>query len=142
MKRIFVALDTSDRAPMVLAAALRLAELADATLVVYRAIGIPPDMPRELLETTDVRLEDVLLRNARESLARLTVDVPTSRIEHVVTTFATPWDGICRAAREYDADLIVVGSHGYGGLDRILGTNAAKVVNHADRNVLVIRTVL
>jgi universal stress protein F len=142
VKRIFVALDGSDRAPTVLAAALRLAELADATLVVYRAIGVPPDMPRELLETTDVRLEDVLTRNARESLARLTADVPTRRIEHVVTSFATPWDGICRTAREHDADLIVLGSHGYGGLDRLLGTNAAKVVNHADRNVLVVKTLL
>ncbi len=142
MKRIFVALDSSTRAPTVLAAALRLAQLADAMLVVYRAIGVPPDMPRELFEMTDLRLEDVLIRNARESLARLTADVPPERIEHIVTTFATPWDGICRAAREYDADLIVVGSHGYGAIDRILGTNAGKVVNHADRNVLVVRTVL
>ncbi|MFN0250052.1 MAG: universal stress protein [Kofleriaceae bacterium] len=142
MKRILVALDGSERAPTVLAAALRLAELADATLVVFRAIGIPPEVPRELLEMTDVRLEDILLRNARESLARLTADIPAGRIEHVVANFATPWDGICRTAREHDADLIVIGSHGYGVLDRLLGTNAAKVVNHADRNVLVVRTVL
>jgi len=26
-----------------------------------------------------------------------------------------PWDGICRVARERDVDLIVIGSHGYGG---------------------------
>ncbi len=56
--------------------------------------------------------------------------------------FAAPWDGICRAAREHDADMIVIGSHGYGALDRLLGTTAAKVVNHADRNVLVVRTPL
>jgi nucleotide-binding universal stress UspA family protein len=34
------------------------------------------------------------------------------------------------------------GSHGSGGLDRILGTTAAKVVDHADRNVRVVRTSL
>lgn len=37
---------------------------------------------------------------------------------------------------------IVIGSHGHGGIDRVLGTTAAKLVNHADRNVLVVRTQL
>ena len=49
-------------------------------------------------------------------------------------------DAICSAAREHDVDLIVIGSHGYGILDRLLGTTAAKVVNHADRSVLVVRS--
>lgn len=142
MKRIFVALDASARAPTVLATALRLAEMADAKLVIYRAIGVPPDMPLEVFEMTDARLEDFLRQSARASLASLTKDIPAERIERVITTLATPWDGICRSARECDADLIVLGSHGYSGLDRLLGTNAGKVVNHADRNVLVVRTVL
>lgn len=142
MKRILVALDSSARAPIVLAAALRLAELANAQLVVYRAIGIPPDMPRELLNATDATLEDVLMRNAHTDLARLTAAVPPGRIEKLATDLATPWDGICAAGKKFDVDLIVLGSHGYGGLDRLLGTNAGKVVNHADRNVLVVRTVL
>lgn len=142
MKRIFVALDSSPRAPNVLAAAVRLAELSDAKLVVYRAISVPPDMPLQLFSMTDIGLEDFLQRGAREDLARLTSEVPPERIERVSTSFATAWDGICRTARECDADLIVIGSHGYGVLDRLLGTNAGKVVNHADRNVLVVRTVL
>ena len=43
-------------------------------------------------------------------------------------------------AREEDVDLIVLGSHGFDVLDRIVGTIAAKVVNHADRAVLVVRS--
>ena len=50
-----------------------------------------------------------------------------------------PWDTICSVAKEEDVDLIVIGSHGYDILDRIVGTTAAKVVNHADRSVLVVR---
>lgn len=142
MKRILVALDSSPRAPQVLAAALRLAELENASLVVFRAIGIPPDVPREILNLTDVKLEDVLVRTAHADLERLISAIPRDRIERISTAFATPWDGICTAAREQDVDLIVIGSHGYGGLDRVLGTNAGKVVNHADRNVLVVRTPL
>jgi len=142
MKRILVALDASPRAVTVLAAANRLAEMAGAKLVVFRSLGIPPDMPSEVLEMTDQRLEDVLIRNARDDLQRRVHELPPDRVERVITEIATPWDGICRMAREVDADLIVIGSHGYGGLDRLLGTTAAKVVNHADRNVFVVRTLL
>ena len=56
--------------------------------------------------------------------------------------FGTAWDAICREARETNADLIVIGSHGHSRLARMLGTTAAKVVNNADRNVLVVRTAL
>jgi universal stress protein F len=139
MKRILVALDASSRAPAVLDAAVQLAELANAKLVIYRAVGIPPDLPLDMFRITDRSVEDVLLGNARTDLERMTKELPAGRVEQIVTTFATPWDGICRAARENVADLIVIGSHGYGGLDRLLGTTAGKVVNHADRNVLVVR---
>lgn len=139
MKRILVALDGSPRAPKVLEAAARLAELAGAKLVLYRAISVSPDLPREALVETDTRLEDILVANARTDLARIAEQLRPELVEHIVTAFAIPWDGICRAARERDADLIVIGSHGYGGIDRILGTVASKVVNHADRNVLVVR---
>jgi universal stress protein F len=142
MKRVLVALDASPRAPQVLAAAAKLAELANASLVLFRAVGIAPDLPRELLTITDARLEDVLLRNARNDLELLAKSVPSAHVETIATAFAIPWDGICRAAKEYFADMIVIGSHGYGGLDRVLGTTAARVVNHADRNVLVVRAAL
>jgi len=142
MKRILVALDASDRAGLVLAAAAHLAELAGAKLVLFRAINVPSDLPREVLAVTDLRLEDVLKRNAHEGLDRLAATIQPQLVEAITTELATPWDGICRAGRSHDADLIVVGSHGYSGLDRVLGTTAAKVVNHADRNVLVVRTLL
>lgn len=142
MKRILVALDGSQRAPMVLAAAIRLAELTNAKLVLYRAIALAPDIPSEMLIATTAGVQDILIANAREALSRLSEGVRPELIEHVVTELATAWDGICRAARERDVDLIAIGSHGYGGIDRILGTVAAKVVNHADRNVLVVRTPL
>ena len=142
MKRLLVALDASDRASKVLEAAVRLAELAGGKLILFRAIVVPPELPRDALVATDARLEDILVRNAHDDLQRVAERVPPPLLEQITTAFATPWDGICRAAREHDVDLIVIGSHGYGGIDRILGTTAAKVVNHADRNVLVVRTLL
>jgi nucleotide-binding universal stress UspA family protein len=142
MKRILVALDSSPRAPAVLAAANHLAEQTGATLIVYRAVGVSPDVPLDILISTDVRIEEVLERNAIADLERMTKELPAGRVEKCLTAFATAWDGICRAAREQNVDLIAIGSHGYGKLDRLLGTTAAKVVNHTDRNVLVVRAPL
>ncbi|MGH7440334.1 MAG: universal stress protein, partial [Polyangiaceae bacterium] len=56
---------------------------------------------------------------------------------HVVV--GVPWQAISAAAESVGADLIVLGSHGYGGVDRLLGTTAAKVVNHSPCSVLVVK---
>lgn len=53
-------------------------------------------------------------------------------------------DGSTRAARVLGAAvrLAETSDDGYGGLDRLVGTVAANVVNHAGRNALVVRTAL
>ena len=139
MKKILVGLDASPRAPDVLAAATALATQAQARLVLYRAVGLPPDLPRDVLRVSDTTLEEMMLRNSREELDRIAAGLPPERIGKVIASFATAWDGICRTARSEDVDLVVIGSHGYSTLDRVLGTTAAKVVNHCDRSVLVVR---
>ncbi len=139
LRRILVALDNSPRAPHVLATANGLAEVSGAKLVLLRAIGVPADLPRTVLAMTDTRLEEVLQDNARSDLQRLAADVPPSRIEKTIVAFGTAWDEICREATAVNADLIVIGSHGYRGLDRVLGTTAGRVANHCDRSVLIVR---
>ena len=50
-----------------------------------------------------------------------------------------PSDEILAAAREWEADLIVIGTHGRSGVSRlILGSTAESVVRHATCPVLVI----
>jgi hypothetical protein len=48
-----------------------------------------------------------------------------------------PWHVICDAARDEGAALVVIGSHGYRGIDRLLGTTASKVVDYAKQSVLL-----
>jgi nucleotide-binding universal stress UspA family protein len=51
-----------------------------------------------------------------------------------------PRSAIVDEAREWDADLIVLGSHGYTGLKRwLLGSVAQAVVGHAPCSVEVVR---
>jgi nucleotide-binding universal stress UspA family protein len=47
---------------------------------------------------------------------------------------------VCETAKADGVDLVVIGSHGYGGIDRLLGTTAAKIVDHAPCSVYVVRT--
>jgi nucleotide-binding universal stress UspA family protein len=48
------------------------------------------------------------------------------------------WRAILDATEELGADLSMMGSHGYHGLDRVLGTTAAKVANLSPRHVFVV----
>jgi nucleotide-binding universal stress UspA family protein len=142
MKRILVALDGSPRADTVLAAASELAQLTRAKLVLFRAISVPVELPLDMLALPPVDVERELTRAARASLDRAATTIAPELVDSIETRVGTAWDAIVRTGRELGTDLIVLGSHGYGGLDRLLGTTAAKVVNHADRNVLIVRNAL
>ncbi|MFV1969398.1 MAG: universal stress protein [Acidimicrobiia bacterium] len=47
--------------------------------------------------------------------------------------------GIMDMAAEIDADVIVIGSHGHGAFQGLLGSTGAKLVRRAKRPVLVLR---
>jgi len=46
---------------------------------------------------------------------------------------------IMKVANDIDADVIVIGSHGVGGFQGLLGSTGAKLVRRAKRPVLVLR---
>jgi nucleotide-binding universal stress UspA family protein len=139
MKKILVALDGSPRQEGVIRAARELARRTDAKLVLFRAVTLPGELPPEAYLVSEPDITSVLERRARTDLEAVAKGLPPELLDGFRVAIGSPWDAICRAAKEADADLIVVGSHGYDTLDRILGTTAAKVVNHADRTVLVVR---
>jgi nucleotide-binding universal stress UspA family protein len=52
----------------------------------------------------------------------------------------TPWRGILETAAELQADLVVMGSHGRRGLEKlVLGSVAQRVLQHATLPVMVVR---
>ena len=89
------------------------------------------------------------LERTREELTRraelLTAGVAGGLRTAGLTAEAAVRDGDPRSvivdeARDWDADLIVVGSHGYTGLKRwLLGSVAQSVVGHAPCSVEVVR---
>jgi nucleotide-binding universal stress UspA family protein len=139
MKRILVCLDASRRAPAVLEAAAELAERMGAKLVLLRSVGLPAEIDQEFYVHAATSMTEMLVDKAKQQLDILAMEVPEGLIEGFDVHVGTPWDTICREAKARDCDLVVLGSHGFSGVDRILGTTAAKVVNHCERSVLVVR---
>jgi universal stress protein F len=139
MKRILVGLDGSPRAPGVLAVAMALARADGGKLVLFRSVGLPADVPQDFWKVTEEPLLDLLRRSSQKYLDEQAGLVPKDLLERTEVVVGVPWQAICDTAERDQADLVVVGCHGYGGLDRVLGTTAAKVVNHAKCSVLVVR---
>jgi len=138
MKKILVAVDGSPRETRVLRAAAELAATSGGELVLFRAVGIPVDLPAGALSMSPPDVAALVESEARQALAKSAAELPKGT--RVRVDLSTPWHGIVDAAHAEHADLIVIGSHGYGAIDRLLGTTAAKVVNHADCSVLVVKS--
>ena len=141
MKHVLVCLDPSPRASHVLERARSIATATGATLILFRAVGLPHDahVPAEALAMSPEALVELWRRNAERDLQALCGALPAGLVHSVVVSVGTPWSAICQAARELDVDLIAIGSHGYTPMDHLLGTTAAKVMHHTDRSVLLVR---
>lgn len=140
MKRILVGLDGSPRQEGVLSAAVALAGKSGARLFLFRCIDLPKDIPSEIFElAASHQLPVILGQRAEKDLDALAEQLPPGIEGDVRIVFGTTWRAIVDGARDLNVDLIIIGSHGYDAFDRVLGTTAGRVVNHADRSVLVVR---
>lgn len=137
IRTILAAVDNSPRAVGVSRVAFDLARRYGATVHLFNAIGVPPELVAAAANVDD-RLPAVLTAQSREMLLRLAQGHPEATIVEPEVLRGQPWRAILSAAERIGADLVVLGSHGYSGWDRVLGTTAAQVANHADRNVLVV----
>ncbi len=139
IRKILVGLDSSPRSAQVLEAAVGLAQRFGAEIILCHSVGIPFDFPADALGLSPNALPGIMEEAARRDLEARARALPPEIKHKVDIQIGTPWQVIVNLAKDEDADLIVIGSHGYSGLDRVIGTTAARVVNHTDRAVLVVR---
>lgn len=145
MEKMLVGLDGSARERSVLGAAIALGKKTGAKLVLCRCIGLPEAhaLPPDLEGASDPQEVPKLIEGrAKVHLEELVADVPAELRGGLRVVVGIPWQAIQQTAEQEKADLIVIGSHGFSGIDHVIGTTAAKVVNHADRSVLVVRNQL
>lgn len=141
-QRFVVPLDGSRTAEQVLPLALTLAEAAGGELLLFGALtpsAVAAQGDREAGAPDGDGTPDLPLREYLASVAsRLPARV---RTEQRVATASEPAAAILDVADAWNADLVVMASHGRGGLRRaFLGSVADRVLQQAPVNVLVMRS--
>lgn len=105
------------------------------TTVPVATLDAVPAMPDPETEARLAAEQKAQAQHAVDQIARLAGTKPALRVEP-----GDPADTICRVAAEEDFELIVIGSHGHGWLQRVLiGSTSNHVMHHAPCPVLVMR---
>ena len=141
-KKILCPIDFSSGSKHAMRVALRVANEADAELVLAHVWHLPP-----LAVTSELPLPaDTIQRmiaDEERGLAQALEEALAYGAKRVTARFLTglPWSEIVEAVEQDPAfDLIVIGTHGRTGLARVLlGSVAEKVVRHAPCPVLATR---
>lgn len=117
--------------------AVALAQKCGAKLILFHVVQCPNcssfDSPPDA---------EKMMEEARQTLDDIARTIPTGVTVEKHVRFGTrePVNEIVEEANNVSADLIVIATHGYSGLKRVLlGSTAERVVRHAPCPVLVVR---
>jgi nucleotide-binding universal stress UspA family protein len=145
IRRVLVPLDGSSVAESVLPTVEALAKPLEASLILFQAITpvtpispatvVPPQLPRvaEAVEELHVEAERYLSRIGKELETRGLEAKSVVNVDFAVA-------GIVNAARDLEADLIALGTHGRSGVVRwVMGSVADAVVRRTHLPCLLIR---
>lgn len=145
-QRILVPIDGSPTAAAGLDEAIRLAALTGAVLRLMHVLDLGAHVTG--FETGAVYCNEVIPA-ARRAGARI-LDQAMQRVERnhlkadaalVETLGGRVSDRVVEQARDWDADLIVIGTHGRHGVERFMaGSHAEQVVRTAPVPVLLVRS--
>ena len=140
MKTILVPIDFSDYSEYALEVAAKIAKRHDSSIVALHMMGLSQavltkDDSQEVFEAmyymklADKRFQDFLDRDYLEGI-NVQTTVQNYKLFHEIDS----------VAQEFNADLIVMGSHGSSGLREVfVGSNTEKVVRNSEIPVLVIK---
>ncbi len=140
IKRIVVAVDTSDYSEMVVARAFTIAIAFSAEVHVISVVGLP----KLIVSEADIGIQEVRLseKEFEEHHKRLIDRYLKGRDLHIEShvLHGDPSDKILSYANEICADLIVMGSKAYGKIQRfLLGGVSEDVVRNAKCSVMIAR---
>lgn len=141
LKTILVPSDFSECSDAALRYGLELARRFDARVHLLHVVQDPVTHPWAA-EGLAVALFDIVDQWQKEAQQRLAGSVPAADAGRVtaVATVASTYQEILRYAAEHQVDLIVMGTHGRGGVSHmLLGSIAEKVVRRAPCPVLTVR---
>ncbi|MFZ4481525.1 MAG: universal stress protein [Rhodoferax sp.] len=142
-KHILVPVDGSATAQLAVEKAIRLAKAFDSRVTAifvidpYPFTGVGTDFAYGQAEYLSAATAEAnaAIKAVKLAFEQAAVSVNTSVIES-----HTAWRGVVEAAESLQADLIVMGSHGRSGLEKlVLGSVTQAVLSHTKLPVLVVR---
>ena len=146
MKKILVALDDGDTCDAVFNQALELAQATQASLTLLSVLS--PDRDDSITFTPysdqkwaayEKQYREIESAGARRLKAFADKAQATGINAEFTQGSGAPGPVICKFASDWNAELIIVGSHGRKGLNEmLLGSVSNYVVHHAPCSVLVI----
>lgn len=151
LSKILVPTDFSEAASKAFDQGLALARRGDVELLLLHRLPSPIPLFPSAAEPGAGSLSEVghlldeytsqIRDQARERLSELARRAPEGlRVETLVEERFEPYEAILEKASEWDPDLILMGTHGRQGLDKILmGSVAAQVLHQAQHSVMLVR---
>jgi nucleotide-binding universal stress UspA family protein len=145
--RILVATDGSEFGDAAVAKACQLAvEAASPAIRIFTAYEIPSPVMTEPFVPMPIYSQEVIgeLRTKAEQIAaqaeqQIKFQCPNAAVASAIV-MDEPGSAIVAEAKRWNADVIIIGSHGHGFLGRmLLGSVSDFVVHHAACSVLVAR---
>ncbi|NRD19697.1 universal stress protein [Winogradskyella eckloniae] len=140
MKKIIIPVDFSEHSEFALEAAANLAQKFESELIVLHMLELSNAIISSSSDT--LSQEAVFYLKLAEQKFDDFLNKPYLKdinVTPIVKHFKV-WSEVNDVAKEHNADLIVMGSHGVSGIKEVLiGSNTEKVVRHSEIPVLVVK---
>ena len=137
LKTILLAIDSSEQTLRVIQF-LKELQIQPATKIILAHVIPSPEPDMDIAVDRPHTSDELLYRQVEKQLQSYQADLPGESTLEIVT--GDPAAEIIRLAHIHKADLIVIGSRGLTGLQRILeGSVSSQVVAEAPCSVLVVK---
>lgn len=137
-KHILLPIDLDEKEQMTLQPAIEHAKVFGAQLHIMTVV---PDFRMSIVsQYFPGSSDDKIIAATQDALKAFTKKhIPEGiAVQHIVAQ-GTVYEVIIETAKKIAADLIIMGAHRPDLKDYLLGPNAARVVRHSDKTVLVVR---
>ncbi|WP_027389755.1 universal stress protein [Chrysiogenes arsenatis] len=141
-KKILLPVDMSDFSLQVAEEAVNFAEKVGAQEIIILSVVNVVNYSQSYINAIDFdQMNSTIQRHFSKELDKLTESLKGKKIPvRSLILEGNPYAEIVDYAEKNDVDLIIIGSHGYTGIDRfLLGSVAERVVRKAKCPVLTVR---
>lgn len=145
MKTILVTTDFSDCSKNAIRYSLKLSLAANCRLVVFNSVHIPrfPSITsreyNRLISRDELSNRRKIETEVKDICRKLRIKYPSPKIKIVSKEGLFTVDNIIKATQTYKADLLVMGTHGAGGIKKFLfGSNTSEAISKSSIPVIAV----